>query len=85
MAPVIVDIGQPPTGRITPFNVYVALSQAKSRESIRLLQNFDQQLLQQHLSEYLHVEGEKLKKLYEETTEWWRFIANYNTTDRRSR
>lgn len=26
IAPIIVNIGQPPTGAITPFNVYIALS-----------------------------------------------------------
>jgi hypothetical protein len=74
IAPVIVDIGRPPTGTITPFNVYVALSRAKGRDSIRLLRDFDERLLQQHPNEHLRVEDERLKKLDEETERWWKVI-----------
>lgn len=76
----IVDIGRPPTGGITPFDVYVALSRAKGRESIRLLRDFDEKLLQQHPSENLLVEDERLKKLDEDTKRWWQSIQNLTGT-----
>src|SRR5260370_35085498 len=41
---VIVDIGAVPYGKLTPFNVYVALSRSSGRESIRLLRDFDDSL-----------------------------------------
>ena len=34
LEPVIVDIGSPPFGRLTPFNVYVALSRGTGRDNI---------------------------------------------------
>ena len=34
LEPVIVDIGPPPYGRLTPFNVYVALSRGTGRDNI---------------------------------------------------
>ncbi|KIN97945.1 hypothetical protein M404DRAFT_969113 [Pisolithus tinctorius Marx 270] len=37
----IVDIGSPPTGKITPFNAYIALSCSHGWENIRLLRDFD--------------------------------------------
>jgi hypothetical protein len=75
IVPAIVDIGRPPTGGITPFNIYVALSRAKGRDGIRLLRDFDERLLQQHPSEYLRFEDDRLKKLHEETERWWRIIT----------
>jgi hypothetical protein len=32
--PVLIDIGTPPFGRLTPFNIYIALSRGTSRENI---------------------------------------------------
>ena len=74
IAPAIVDIGRPPTGHLTPFNIYVALSRAKGRDGIRLLRDFDERLLQQHPSEYLRMEDDRLKALDEDTEKWWRII-----------
>ncbi|KAF8596969.1 hypothetical protein BDV93DRAFT_453963 [Ceratobasidium sp. AG-I] len=37
---VIVDIGGPPSGGITPFSAYVALSCSSGHNTILLLQNF---------------------------------------------
>jgi hypothetical protein len=34
LAPVIVDIGPPPYGHLTPFNIYVALSRGTGRDNI---------------------------------------------------
>lgn len=38
----VVDIGTPPTGQLTPFNAYVALSRSRGRDTIRLLRDFDE-------------------------------------------
>jgi ATP-dependent exoDNAse (exonuclease V) alpha subunit len=70
IVPVIVNIGRPPSGGLTPFNVYVALSRAKGRDSIRLLRDFDECLFQQHPSEYLRIEDDRLKELDRETKKW---------------
>ena len=69
--PVIVDIGPPPYGRLTPFNIYVALSRGTGRDNIRLLRDFDETLLRQHPSEYLRLEDERLERLNESTKEMW--------------
>lgn len=61
--PVIVNIGWPPQGHLTPFNVYVVLSRGTSHDHIRLLRDFDKTLMQQHPSEYLRLEDEWLKHL----------------------
>ena len=64
---VLVDIGTPPTGQLTPFNIYVALSRSRGREAIRLLQDFDERLLTTHPNEYLRMEDARLARMEEET------------------
>ncbi|OAX36729.1 hypothetical protein K503DRAFT_772219, partial [Rhizopogon vinicolor AM-OR11-026] len=49
----IIDIGAPPTGGLTPFNVYVALSRSQGQDNIRLLRDFDGKLLMTHPCKYL--------------------------------
>ena len=71
LEPVIVDIGPPPFGHLTPFNIYVALSRGTGRDSIRLLQDFDETLLKHHPSEYLRLEDERLDTLNESTKKLW--------------
>ena len=71
LEPVIVDIGPPPYGRLTPFNVYVALSRGTGRDNIQLLRDFDETLLQHHPSEYLRLEDERLDSLNDSTKEIW--------------
>ena len=61
--PVIVDIGPPPYGHLTPFNIYVALSRGTGCDNIQLLRDFDTSLVQQHASEYLRLEDEHLHNL----------------------
>ncbi|KAF8452765.1 hypothetical protein L210DRAFT_964439 [Boletus edulis BED1] len=68
---VIVDIGHPPTGELTPFNAYVALSQSRGRETIRLLRASDAKLFTTHPSEHLRKEDERLDALDKLTMEWW--------------
>jgi hypothetical protein len=41
---VIVDIAKPPTGTLSLFNLYVALSRSSGRSTIILLRDFDQRM-----------------------------------------
>jgi len=66
---VIVDISTPPSGQITAFNAYVALSRSKGRDTIRLLRGFDPSLFTTHASEFLRVEDERIDRLDRETME----------------
>ena len=70
--PVIIDVGRPPFGHLTPFNMYVAPSRGTGRDNIWLLRDFDPTLLQQHPREYLRLEDERLTKLNESMTKIWR-------------
>lgn len=76
ICPILVDIGKPPSGNLTPFNIYVALSRAKGRDSIRLLRDFDEKLLQQHPNEYLRIEDECLLQLAQQTKTWWESLGS---------
>jgi ATP-dependent exoDNAse (exonuclease V) alpha subunit len=71
---VIVDIGKPPFGKLTPFNAYVALSRAKGRHGIRLLRDFDRQLFQTVPCHKLAMEDERLLQQDKLTKE--RLLAN---------
>ena len=71
---IIIDIGNPPSGTLTPFNIYVALSRARGRNQIQLLRDFDDKLLTKHPSEYLRLEDERLGDLETKTDEWWQRI-----------
>ncbi|KAG1789545.1 uncharacterized protein HD556DRAFT_1243708 [Suillus plorans] len=62
----IVDIAQPPSGKLTPFNVCVALSRGHGRENIRL-RDFDEKLVTTHTNEYLRLEDRRLLELNEVT------------------
>ena len=66
---VIVDISKPPSGSISPFSVYVALSRSRGRDTIRILRDFDASLFMHHPSEDLRVDMERLEKLDERTKE----------------
>jgi ATP-dependent exoDNAse (exonuclease V) alpha subunit len=68
---VIIDIAQPPTGRLSPFSVYVALLQSRGRDTIRLLRKFDPNLFQNHPSEALRQDMRRLERLNEETKIDW--------------
>jgi len=68
----IIDIATPPTAGLTPFNVYVALSRARGRDGVRLLRDFDENLLMTHPSEHLRIEDERLAMMDRETEQWWK-------------
>ncbi|KIN92634.1 hypothetical protein M404DRAFT_114797, partial [Pisolithus tinctorius Marx 270] len=67
----IVDIGTPPSGGLTPFNAYVALSRSRGRDTIRLLCDFDEKIFTQHPSEYLRLEDQRLAGLDRKTMLDW--------------
>lgn len=68
---VIVDIGKPPTGSLSPFSVYVALSRSRGRGTIRLLRDFDANLFQNHPSEALRSDMARIEKLNDKTKREW--------------
>ena len=69
---VLVDITTLPTGGLTLFNLYVALSRSHGRSTIRLLRDFDDKLFQKgHCSELL-AENNRINELDEETLKWWK-------------
>ena len=75
---VIVDLGKPPSGGLTGFNVYVALSRSRGRSTIRLLRDFDEKLFTEHPSEDLRREDIRLSMLEKKTLE--RYNAGELTT-----
>lgn len=68
---VIIDIGKPPTGTLSPFSAYVALSRSRGRDTVRLLRDFDDNLFQNHPSEALRREMIRLEGLNEATRREW--------------
>lgn len=68
---VVVDIGPVPTGKLTPFNAYVALSRAAGADRIRLLRDFDDSLFTTVPSPMLELEDRRLKGLDEKTRVAW--------------
>ena len=67
LVPVLVDLAKPPTGSITPFGAYVALSRGRGRETIRLLRDFEDKLFTTHPSESLRRENIRLEELHLQT------------------
>lgn len=68
---VIVDIATPPGGELTLFNIYVALSRSRGRQSIRILRDFDPRTLMQPIDHMLVAEDRRLAELDETTKQWW--------------
>lgn len=68
---VIVDLGRVPSGTLSPFNAYVALSRSRGRDTIRLLRDFDDKLFTTHPSTELRAEDERLDKLDSTTKEMY--------------
>jgi len=73
----IVDLGTPPSGQLTPFNAYVALSRSWGRHSIRLLRDFDERLFTQHPNHHkLLNEDQRLQQLNRKTQKNWEELAS---------
>lgn len=73
---VIIDIAKPPTGKLSLFNLYVALSRSSGRQMIRLLRDFDEQIFHSPHDEYLLQEDDRLERLNAETRRAWDVIRN---------
>ena len=69
MGCVIVDISKPPSGALSPFSVYIALSKSRGRQTIRILRDFDHSLFMHHPSEDLRVDMERLHRVERQTRE----------------
>ena len=70
----------PPTGGLTLFNLYVALSRNSGRSSIHLLREFDDQLfLKGHQAELLE-ENDGLEELNTKTLAWWKEMGRDTRT-----
>ncbi|KZT08385.1 uncharacterized protein LAESUDRAFT_621957, partial [Laetiporus sulphureus 93-53] len=67
---VIIDIAKPPTGNLSLFNLYVALSRSSERGSTRLLRDFDERIFYGGHDEQLMLEDERLANLDRETDAW---------------
>lgn len=71
---VIIDIAKPPTGGLTAFNAYVALSRSSGRDTIRLLRDFDDDLFVNPPCPQLAQEDRRLERLDAETRRWWEAV-----------
>jgi hypothetical protein len=71
MTAAIADIAMPPSGTLTLFNLYVALSRSSGQESIRLLRDFNEDIFMQPHNPALTQEDERLETLHETTKRWW--------------
>jgi len=63
MGTIVIDLRDTPTGKISPFSAYVALSRSRGRDSIRLLSDFDDQLFKTHPNADLAIEMQRLETL----------------------
>ena len=68
---VIVDIASPPTGTLSLFNLYVALSRSAGRHSIRLLRDFDDRIFKREHDHQLINEDGRLAELDLQTRNWY--------------
>ena len=66
---VIVDISRPPSGSISAFSMYVALSRSRGRKTIRILRDFDPTLFMHHPSKDLRLDMARIECLNEQTQE----------------
>ena len=78
---VIVDIAKPPSGTLTWFNLYVALSRSSGRDTIRLLRDFDERLFLQSHDLDLMDEDDRLEELNQLTLQWWRKMGRGKSED----
>ena len=73
---VIADMASPGYGKLTLFNLYVALSRSRGHDSIRLLRDFDDKIFNQTHCEALINEDARLEKLHEDTIKKWSSIID---------
>ncbi|KAF8331336.1 uncharacterized protein EI90DRAFT_3289438 [Cantharellus anzutake] len=70
-AHVIINLTTPPTGALTPFSAYVALSRSSGRKTIRLLRDFDETLFTRPVCEALKWADSQFEELNKKTKEHW--------------
>ena len=63
----VIDLRNTPSGKISPFSAYMALSRSRGRDTIRLLSDSDKSLFKTHSNMDLAVEMERLGLLAAET------------------
>ena len=68
---VIVDISKPPSGSISPFSVYIALSRSRGWKTIRILRDFDPALFMHHPSEDLRIDMIRMEQMDKKTKEFY--------------
>ncbi|KAF8076845.1 hypothetical protein FPV67DRAFT_1472856 [Lyophyllum atratum] len=68
---VLIDIASPPTGTLTLFNLYVALSRSSGRETIRLLRDFSDNLFKVSHDPALMMEDDRLAEMDSVTKVWY--------------
>jgi hypothetical protein len=72
----IIDIADPPTScKLNSANLYVALSRFPGRDSIRILQDFNQAILKKELEYELLKEDNRLEGLDALNESWWDAIS----------
>lgn len=69
---VVIDITTPPTGTLSLFNLYVALSRSSGQSSIRLLRDFDNELFQKSHDTALMQEDDRLERQDRITKVGWK-------------
>jgi hypothetical protein len=77
-AHVIVDIASPPSGKLSLFNLYIALPRSSGQENIRLLQEFNGEIFLGAREPELVLEDvdERLDDLDGKTKLWWHEICS---------
>jgi ATP-dependent exoDNAse (exonuclease V) alpha subunit len=76
MGPTLVDLSSPPSGKLSCFNAYVALSRSKGRKTIRLLRDFDDMLFKTPPSADLEIEMKRLDELDRQTKTWFNSLIS---------
>nr|GAT44292.1 predicted protein [Mycena chlorophos] len=59
---VVIDLQPTPTGALTPFSAYVAMSRSHGRDHVRILRGFKAEIFTQHPSPYLQREDELIPR-----------------------
>ena len=68
---ILLDIARPPQGSLSLFNLYVALSRSSGRSTIRLLRDFDVDVLRQTHNTFLLAEDDHINRLDRATQRAW--------------
>jgi hypothetical protein len=67
MGTIVINLRDTPTGKISPFTVYVVLSGSQGGDTICLLSDFDENLFKQHPSTDLALKMERLHNLAQQS------------------